>query len=83
MAGKGMFDNEFKPLTSEKGWNYVSGVPETEEQQRLRFQIELEFVQCLGNPNYLNCKLPNLKRQEKSIIKHFLYNSSLGTAWLF
>ncbi|KRT78233.1 hypothetical protein AMK59_6705 [Oryctes borbonicus] len=21
---------------------------------RLRFQIELEFVQCLGNPNYLN-----------------------------
>lgn len=56
MAGKGMFDNEFKPLTYEKGWNYVSGVPETEEQQRLRFQIELEFVQCLGNPNYLNCK---------------------------
>lgn len=52
-----MFENEFKPLTFEKGWNYVSGVPETEEQQRLRFQIELEFVQCLGNPNYLNCKL--------------------------
>ncbi|KAK9746710.1 SOH1 [Popillia japonica] len=36
------------------GWNYVAGVPETDEQQRLRFQIELEFVQCLGNPNYLN-----------------------------
>lgn len=34
----------------------MSGVPETEDQQRLRFQIELEFVQCLGNPNYLNCK---------------------------
>ncbi|XP_060532888.1 mediator of RNA polymerase II transcription subunit 31 isoform X2 [Cylas formicarius] len=30
------------------------GVPETEDQQRLRFQVELEFVQCLGNPNYLN-----------------------------
>ena len=30
---------------------------ETEEQQRLRFQIELEFVQCLANPNYLNCGL--------------------------
>jgi len=28
--------------------------PETEDQQRLRFQIELEFVQCLANPNYLN-----------------------------
>lgn len=56
-----MFENEFKPLTFEKGWNYISGVPETEDQQRLRFQIELEFVQCLGNPNYLNCKRPNLK----------------------
>ncbi|XP_044260934.1 mediator of RNA polymerase II transcription subunit 31-like isoform X2 [Tribolium madens] len=37
-----------------KGWNCMSGAPETDEQQRLRFQIELEFVQCLGNPNYLN-----------------------------
>ena len=26
---------------------------DAEEKQRLRFQIELEFVQCLGNPNYL------------------------------
>ena len=25
-----------------------------QEKERLRFQIELEFVQCLGNPNYLN-----------------------------
>ena len=25
-----------------------------EEKERLRFQIELEFVQCLANPNYLN-----------------------------
>uniref|UniRef100_A0A6I8PPC3 Mediator of RNA polymerase II transcription subunit 31 n=1 Tax=Ornithorhynchus anatinus TaxID=9258 RepID=A0A6I8PPC3_ORNAN len=24
---------------------------------RLRFQLELEFVQCLANPNYLNCIL--------------------------
>ncbi|PSN32809.1 Mediator of RNA polymerase II transcription subunit 31 [Blattella germanica] len=30
------------------------GGPETEDQQKLRFQIELEFVQCLANPNYLN-----------------------------
>ena len=29
-------------------------VNDQEEKQRLRFQIELEFVQCLGNPNYLN-----------------------------
>ena len=27
---------------------------ETDEQQKLRFQVELEFVQCLANPNYLN-----------------------------
>lgn len=29
---------------------------ETEDQQRIRFQVELEFVQCLANPNYLHCK---------------------------
>lgn len=28
---------------------------ESDEQARLRFQVELEFVQCLANPNYLNC----------------------------
>lgn len=30
---------------------------ESEDQNRLRFQIELEFVQCLANPNYIHCKL--------------------------
>lgn len=35
---------------------YFLGAPETDDQQRLRFQVELEFVQCLANPNYLNCK---------------------------
>ncbi|BET00054.1 Mediator of RNA polymerase II transcription subunit [Nesidiocoris tenuis] len=25
-----------------------------QNDDKLRFQIELEFVQCLGNPNYLN-----------------------------
>jgi hypothetical protein len=33
----------------------ILGGPETEDQQKLRFQVELEFVQCLANPNYLNC----------------------------
>ncbi|KAL0115689.1 hypothetical protein PUN28_010906 [Cardiocondyla obscurior] len=32
----------------------MNGAPETDDQQRLRFQVELEFVQCLANPNYLN-----------------------------
>ncbi|XP_065558607.1 mediator of RNA polymerase II transcription subunit 31-A-like isoform X2 [Artemia franciscana] len=27
---------------------------ESEDQQKIRFQVELEFVQCLANPNYLN-----------------------------
>lgn len=29
---------------------------ETEDQNRLRFQVELEFVQCLANPNYIHCE---------------------------
>ena len=30
-------------------------IPDLEaEKDKLRFQVELEFVQCLGNPNYLN-----------------------------
>ncbi|KAF7396420.1 hypothetical protein HZH66_007282 [Vespula vulgaris] len=32
----------------------MNGGTETDDQQRLRFQVELEFVQCLANPNYLN-----------------------------
>lgn len=35
---------------------YFLGMPETEEQNRIRFQVELEFVQCLANPNYIHCK---------------------------
>ena len=27
-----------------------------EEADKYRFQVELEFVQCLANPQYLNCK---------------------------
>ncbi|XP_307924.6 mediator of RNA polymerase II transcription subunit 31 isoform X2 [Anopheles gambiae] len=31
------------------------GIPvESEDAQKLRFQVELEFVQCLANPNYLH-----------------------------
>uniref|UniRef100_A0A3P8ZK82 Mediator of RNA polymerase II transcription subunit 31 n=1 Tax=Esox lucius TaxID=8010 RepID=A0A3P8ZK82_ESOLU len=34
----------------------MAGAMESEEQARNRFQSELEFIQCLANPNYLNCK---------------------------
>ena len=35
----------------------MSTVPynETDEQQKQRFEAELEFVQYLANPRYLNC----------------------------
>ncbi|VCW67194.1 unnamed protein product, partial [Gulo gulo] len=29
-------------------------LPLDDAGNRLRFQLELEFVQCLANPNYLN-----------------------------
>lgn len=29
--------------------------PETEQEERTRFQLELEFVQCLASPAYLHC----------------------------
>ena len=27
-----------------------------ENPDKYRFEVELEFVQCLGNPSYLNCE---------------------------
>lgn len=35
--------------------NLVS-VEAQEDPEKYRFQVELEFVQCLANPQYLNCK---------------------------
>ncbi|EDX00650.2 uncharacterized protein Dyak_GE14983, partial [Drosophila yakuba] len=42
---------------------------ESEELQKRRWQIELEFVQCLSNPNYLNCK-NNITSIGLSLINH-------------
>ena len=33
------------------------GPNESQEEERIRFQVELEFVQCLANPRYLFCTL--------------------------
>lgn len=30
---------------------------ESQEEEQTRFQVELEFVQCLANPRYLHCLL--------------------------
>ncbi|XP_050316031.1 mediator of RNA polymerase II transcription subunit 31 isoform X2 [Anthonomus grandis grandis] len=56
-----------------KGWSYVPGVPETEDQQKIRFQVELEFVQCLGNPNYLNFLAQRGFMKESTFINYLKY----------
>ncbi|RWS27601.1 transcriptional regulator SOH1-like protein [Leptotrombidium deliense] len=46
---------------------------ETEDQQRLRFQVELEFVQCLANPNYLNFLAQRGILKDKAFINYLTY----------
>lgn len=46
---------------------------ETDEQQKLRFQIELEFVQCLANPNYLNFLAQRGYLKEKAFVNYLGY----------
>ncbi|KAK8779674.1 mediator complex subunit 31 [Amblyomma americanum] len=46
---------------------------ETDEQQKLRFQIELEFVQCLANPNYLNFLAQRGYLKEKAFVNYLNY----------
>ena len=35
-------------------YSYLSEARENPD--KYRFEVELEFVQCLGNPSYLNCE---------------------------
>jgi len=46
---------------------------ETEEQQKIRFQVELEFVQCLANPNYLNFLAQRGIFKEPTFINYLKY----------
>ncbi|KAE8622710.1 hypothetical protein XENTR_v10005343 [Xenopus tropicalis] len=46
---------------------------ETDEQQRIRFQLELEFVQCLANPNYLNFLAQRGYFKDKSFVNYLKY----------
>ncbi|XP_017102127.2 mediator of RNA polymerase II transcription subunit 31 isoform X2 [Drosophila bipectinata] len=46
---------------------------ESEEQQRRRWQIELEFVQCLSNPNYLNFLAQRGFFKDQSFINYLKY----------
>ncbi|XP_026111141.1 mediator of RNA polymerase II transcription subunit 31 [Carassius auratus] len=51
----------------------MAGVMETEDQARHRFQLELEFVQCLANPNYLNFLAQRGYLREKPFVNYLKY----------
>lgn len=46
---------------------------ESDEQQRLRWQVELEFVQCLANPNYLNFLAQRGYFKDQAFINYLKY----------
>ncbi|XP_039490483.1 mediator of RNA polymerase II transcription subunit 31 isoform X1 [Drosophila santomea] len=46
---------------------------ESEELQKRRWQIELEFVQCLSNPNYLNFLAQRGFFKDQSFINYLKY----------
>ncbi|CAL8069727.1 unnamed protein product [Orchesella dallaii] len=46
---------------------------ETEDQLKLRFQVELEFVQCLANPNYLNFLAQRDYFKDPALINYLKY----------
>ncbi|KAH8418439.1 hypothetical protein KR009_003878, partial [Drosophila setifemur] len=52
---------------------YSLAAIESEEQQRRRWQIELEFVQCLSNPNYLNFLAQRGFFKDQSFINYLKY----------
>jgi len=44
-----------------------------EEKERLRFEAELEFVQCLANPKYLNHLAQNLFLEDPAFLGYLEY----------
>lgn len=46
---------------------------ETDDGASLRFQVELEFVQCLANPHYLNFLAQRGYFKEQSFINYMKY----------
>lgn len=51
----------------------LKGGAETEDQQRLRFQVELEFIQCLANPNYLNFLAQRNYFKDEAFVNYLKY----------
>merc|ERR1711872_64051 len=48
-------------------------VGETEEQAKLRFQVEMEFVQSLANPNYLHFLAQRGFMKDQCFINYLAY----------
>lgn len=46
---------------------------ESDDQQKLRWQVELEFVQCLANPNYLNFLAQRGYFKDQAFINYLKY----------
>ncbi|XP_074701297.1 mediator of RNA polymerase II transcription subunit 31 isoform X2 [Strix aluco] len=52
----------------------LSSFPCTDDTgNRLRFQLELEFVQCLANPNYLNFLAQRGYFKDKAFVNYLKY----------
>lgn len=51
----------------------MSNKPADTTDEKVRFQIELEFVQCLANPNYLNYLAQRKFLQKPEFIKYLEY----------
>uniref|UniRef100_G1N987 Mediator of RNA polymerase II transcription subunit 31 n=1 Tax=Meleagris gallopavo TaxID=9103 RepID=G1N987_MELGA len=47
--------------------------PHNDTGNRLRFQLELEFVQCLANPNYLNFLAQRGYFKDKAFVNYLKY----------
>eukprot|EP00126_Sphaerothecum_destruens_P009071 Sdes_comp20424_c0_seq1m14495 len=56
--------------------DFTSEAQNCSPEEKLRFQVELEFVQCLGNPNYLNFLAQQRYFHDKKFINYlnYLYN---------
>ena len=55
----------------------LAGKEETETEdefkERIRFQVELEFIQCLSNPRYLNYLAQRLTLEDESFLAYLDY----------
>ncbi|XP_065054510.1 mediator of RNA polymerase II transcription subunit 31-like [Rhopilema esculentum] len=50
----------------------ISNRPEEEENKR-RFEVELEFIQCLSNPHYLNFLAQNGYFKDPAFVNYLKY----------